>query len=272
MRPSWSYSYRHTRPSGTLPWMCLSRASAALVARSLHCSRALASPHLTTEAPSWDLALPKWMQITSYLSLPSPISVVTLHHLTCSCLLCYSVEHVLWEKAVTKYVNTQGSWRAVKYTNYSKQTREKDYLCKAFWLLWFQVVLIVTVAIIYFYFFALLTNCLLISPHAPPLHPQSGASLVLYQTSATSGAAEKEETGSSGLSRTPVPWMSRLPWRYPKTFEQLWNNTWGAVIRSGACCSKGFMRRENSGKWYGDLYLCGWEETLEELQPSVSYG
>lgn len=63
MRPSWSCSYRHTHPSGTLLWMCLSHASAALVARSLRCSSALASPHLTTGAPSWDLALPKWAQV-----------------------------------------------------------------------------------------------------------------------------------------------------------------------------------------------------------------
>lgn len=111
----------------------------------------------------------------SYLSLPSPISVVTLHHLTCSCLLCYSVEHVPWEKAVSKYVNTKGSWRAVKYTNYSKQTRKKDYFCKAFWLPWFQVVLIVTVAIIYVYL-----HYLLIFYSSPHMHLLCTLSPVLH--------------------------------------------------------------------------------------------
>lgn len=58
---------------------------------------------------------------------------------TCFCshvALCYmSVLLLPWMCALRKncgYLNTQNSWRAVKWTCYSKQTRGKDNLCKVF--------------------------------------------------------------------------------------------------------------------------------------------
>ena len=65
------------------------------------------------------------------------------------------------------WINTQGSWRAVKCTSYSKQTRGKDNLCKVFWLPWFLVCLIIIVAIIYLYLliYSLFLLFIYSSPH-----------------------------------------------------------------------------------------------------------
>lgn len=147
MRPSWrSCNYHHTYPSGSLPQTCLPQASAALVACGLHSSCALESPCLTTGSPSWDLALPKWTQI-----MPA-ISVFLTHFCSHIALINRFLSALLlcWRHALRRR-STQGSRRAVKCTRYSKQARGKVYLCKVFWLPWFQVVLIIIVAIIYFY-------------------------------------------------------------------------------------------------------------------------
>lgn len=131
-------------------------------------------PYYRVTPFSWDLPLPKWTQIKP------AISVFLTHFCSHIALINTfpSAPFLCWRHALRRR-STQGSWRAVKCTRYSKQTRGKDYLCKVFWLPWFQVVLIIIVAIIYFYLLIYLPY-LLISPCAhPPLQPHPSSSLVL---------------------------------------------------------------------------------------------
>lgn len=135
------------------------------------------------------------------------------------------------------WMNTQGSWRAVKRTSCNKQTRGKDYLCKVFWLQWFQVVLII-LATVYFY---LLIYYFFTPTLAPSAQWLTGAVANLCHPRTYRERGDR----CLGTGRTPVPSMSRLSWRHQENCEQLWNKTWGPVtLSSGVCCSKGFTKRE----------------------------
>lgn len=270
MRLSWrSYSYDCTHPSGSVPWMCLSCASAAPVVHSLCCSHALILPYLTTGAPSRDVALPTWTQIMPPI-LVFPHLQFLQSHCTAYCVPVCSVAalNVCFEKEqwLAKY------WGELKGCQmYQLQQTNKGKVLSL------QSLLPAMIAggvyrischhlFLDIYLLTLFTIYLIIFPHAPPAPWLSGVVASLCHPRSYG------ETGGGFLGEQDTgPFDEQTALEAPGNF-------WAPLkqdLRTSDPELGGLLQKRFYGKgklsqvtWW--ISLCGWEEALEDVKPSVS--
>lgn len=110
--------------------MCLPHATASVIPIRYQCHWLSSSPFKWAQASQGVLHFP-----------PTPAAMLIYAKPSCP----------QWCFEKGKQIKTQGSWKAIKCTSSCKQLKAEDYLLNVFQLQWFQVVLIIVMAITHFH-------------------------------------------------------------------------------------------------------------------------